>query len=49
MTKKASMRHAPEVRDRAVQMVFEHQDDHASKWTAIGSIAAKIGRTDDSD
>ena len=26
-------------------MVFEHQGEHASQWTAIGSIAAKIGCT----
>jgi transposase len=25
--------------------VFEHQGEHASPWTAIGSIAAKIGCT----
>jgi transposase len=25
--------------------VFEHQGEHASQWTAIGSIAAKIGCT----
>ena len=45
MTKKASKKYAPEVRERAVRMVFEHQGDHASQWTAIGSIAAKIGCT----
>jgi transposase-like protein len=26
-------------------VVFEHQGEHASQWTAIGSIAAKIGCT----
>jgi len=26
-----------------VRMVLEHQGEHASQWTAIGSIAAKIG------
>jgi transposase-like protein len=45
MTKKASTKYAPEVRKRAVRMVFEHQGEHASQWTAIGSIAAKIGCT----
>ena len=45
MTKKASTKYAPEVRERAVWMVFEHQGEHASQWTAIGSIAAKIGCT----
>ena len=45
MTKKASTKYAPEVRERAVRMVFEHQGEYASQWTAIGSIAAKIGCT----
>src|SRR3954452_1803826 len=45
MTKKASTKYAPEVRERAVRMVFEHQGEHASQWTAIGSIAAQIGCT----
>ena len=45
MMKKASTKYAPEVRERAVRMVFEHQGEHASQWTAIGSIAAKIGCT----
>ena len=26
-------------------MVLEHQGEHASQWSAIGSIAAKIGCT----
>jgi len=36
-------RFSPEVRERAVRMVFEHRDQYASQWEAIGSIAAKIG------
>ena len=36
-------KYAPEVRDRAVRMVFEHQGEHESQWAAINSIASKIG------
>jgi transposase len=45
MTKQASPKYSPEVRERAVRMVFEHTGDHASQWAAISSIAAKIGCT----
>lgn len=38
-------RFSKEVRERAVRLVFEHQDEHESQWAAIGSIAAKIGCT----
>ncbi len=38
-------RYSPEVRDRSVRMVLEHQGEHDSQWAAIGSIAAKIGCT----
>ena len=40
-----SRRYAPEVRERAVRMVFEHQHEHGSQWAAIVSFAAKIGCT----
>jgi transposase len=36
-------RYSPEVRERAVRMVFEHRSEHESQWAAIGSVAAKIG------
>ena len=38
-------RYSPEIRQRAVRMVFEHQSDYESQWEAIGSIAGKIGCT----
>jgi len=38
-------RFSPEVRDRAVRMVLEQQDQHESQWAAITSIAEKIGCT----
>ena len=36
---------APEVRERAVRLVFEQQDKHESQWAAIASIASKMGCT----
>ncbi len=35
-------KYSPEVRERAVRLVFEHEAEHESQWAAIESIAAKI-------
>ena len=40
---KKSNKFSPEVRERAVRMVQEHQGEYPSLWAAIESIAAKIG------
>jgi transposase-like protein len=42
---KKSVKFSPEVRDRAVRMVAESRADHPSLWSAVESIAAKIGCT----
>ena len=38
-----STKFSPEVRERAVRMVFEHRAEYESQWAAIVSIAGKIG------
>ncbi|HCN9857327.1 TPA: IS3 family transposase, partial [Escherichia coli] len=38
-------RFSPEVRQRAIRMVLESQDEYDSQWAAICSIAPKIGCT----
>ena len=42
MTKRSTP-FSPEVRERAIRMVFDHPGEHGSQYGAIRSIAAKIG------
>ena len=36
-------RYPQELRERAVRLVFEHQDEHSWQWAAICSIAHNFG------
>ena len=42
-SKKGRGPYPPEVRERAVRMVFDHQGEYPSQWKAIESISAKLG------
>lgn len=43
MSKHTSNKFSPEVRSRAVRMVYEHERDHESRWATIVSVAGKMG------
>jgi transposase len=36
---------SPELRERAIRMVYEQREHHESQWAAIESVAQKIGCT----
>ena len=38
-------KYSPELRDRAVRMVFDHVHEHPSQWATIRSVAEKLGCT----
>ena len=40
---KTTNKFSPEVRERAVRLVFDSEGQHGSRWQAIVSIAVKIG------
>lgn len=46
---RAMTRYFPELRERAVWLMFEHQSEYSSQWAAMGSIVEKIDWTQETD
>jgi transposase len=40
---KTTNKFSPEVRSRAVRLLLDHEHEHSSRWSAIMSVAGKIG------
>jgi transposase-like protein len=45
MKEKITKQYSSEIRERAIRMVREHQDEYPSEWAAIQLISAKFGCT----